>query len=301
MDLEASSTSSDEELVSKSQVVRHKTCPPKQKRPRPAVDTCTAAALDRTKTSDRNAVYILSAFAIDMGTSVNELALNRSSIRRARMKLRQQTAEDIKTNFAPNVPLTVHWDGKMLPEMTGKETVDRLPILVSGYRVAKLLGIPKLPSATGESQANAIFKCLQNWKLEAKVKAMSFDTTASNTGGWRGACTLLQQKLGNDLLNLACRHHIFEILLEKVYTECMNSISSGPDIALFKRFQEKFRSLNLVAYNTLMDDEELKLKVSPYKEDVLSFCMEHLQKEHPRDDYRELLELSIIILGEVPP
>lgn len=66
---------------------------------------------------------------------------------------------------------------------------------------------------------------------------MSFDTTSSNTGAKRGACTLLETKLGKQLLHLACRHHVFELVLEAVFSKCMGP-STGPDILLFKRFQK---------------------------------------------------------------
>jgi len=37
--------------------------------------------------------------------------------------------------------LTVHWDGKLMPDLTGRDNVDRLPILVSTMGETKLLGI----------------------------------------------------------------------------------------------------------------------------------------------------------------
>ena len=54
------------------------------------------------------------------------------------------------------MPLTVHWDGKLLEDITGKETVDRLPVLISGLGVDQLLGVPKLLAGTGEAMASAV-------------------------------------------------------------------------------------------------------------------------------------------------
>ncbi|KAG0692666.1 hypothetical protein GWK47_027798 [Chionoecetes opilio] len=78
-------------------------------------------------------------------------------------------------------PLTVHWDGKILPDCDGTR-VDRLAILVSGDGVQKLIGVPKLASGTGEAMASAVAEALDNWGLAERVVAMSFDTTAANTG-----------------------------------------------------------------------------------------------------------------------
>lgn len=45
--------------------------------------------------------------------------------------------------------MTVHWDGKLVLDLTGNEKVDRLPILVSTLGDTKLLDIPKIPAGTG--------------------------------------------------------------------------------------------------------------------------------------------------------
>jgi len=52
--------------------------------------------------------------------------------RRERMKCRHRIAENLKAEFKPTVPLTIHWDGKLLEDISSKEIVDQLPILVSG-------------------------------------------------------------------------------------------------------------------------------------------------------------------------
>lgn len=53
--------------------------------------------------------------------------------------------EDIQ-NRSPT--LTCHWDGKLLPNSTnsGNEeiVVDRVPVVVTGDKVEKTLGVPKL-------------------------------------------------------------------------------------------------------------------------------------------------------------
>ena len=54
--------------------------------------------------------------------------------------------------------LVVHWDGKLLPDIVGAGIVERLPIIVSGIGTAQLLGVPKLPTGTGENQITAIVK-----------------------------------------------------------------------------------------------------------------------------------------------
>jgi len=43
--------------------------------------------------------------------------------------------------------------------------------------------------------------------------------------------------MGRNLRWMACRHHMFEILLSDVFCVCFGQ-SSGPEILLFKRFRE---------------------------------------------------------------
>jgi hypothetical protein len=112
---------------------------------RPAV----ASALDRTKVSDRNATFIVAAVAKSLGHDPSELVLNKESVRNARRQNRTSTARMVKESFCldgPPGPLTVHWDGKILPALTGKDSVDRLAVIVLGDGIMKLLGIPKILS-----------------------------------------------------------------------------------------------------------------------------------------------------------
>lgn len=154
-----------------------------------------ASALDRTKVSDRNATYILSAAAKSLGYDPRHLTLNKESVRLARRQYREEITCEIRKTFLPETPLAVHWDGKLLPSLTGHENVDRLAVIVSGSGVMKLLAVPPLASGTGEAQAAAVYAALEDWNLTNHVNFMVFDTTSSNTGVKAGACVLLEQKM----------------------------------------------------------------------------------------------------------
>ena len=88
-----------------------------------------AAALDRTDISDRKAVHIFSAMAStkQLGQDVEELVINRSAIRQARMKHHEALTADVKAIFDPKVPLILHWDGKTMDVFTvpGHKRVDK--------------------------------------------------------------------------------------------------------------------------------------------------------------------------------
>jgi len=137
----------------------------KKQRPTNIISPELASALDRTNVSDRNATYLLAATAQSLGHDVAEFAINRTSIRRARIASRSQIAERVKLEFSQRdvpVPLTVHWDGKILPDITGRESVDRLPVLVSGFAVDQLPGVTKLSHGTGEEISQAVVSVLKD-------------------------------------------------------------------------------------------------------------------------------------------
>lgn len=69
-----------------------------------------------------------------------------------------------------------------MEDICGRQTVDRLPVIVSGSGVEQLLGVPKLSAGTGEATASAVYDLLVSWGLVSRIKFLCFDTTASNTG-----------------------------------------------------------------------------------------------------------------------
>jgi len=272
-------------------------------RPAPVMTPELSAALDRSNVSNRKATFVLAETARSLGHNVMDLALNPESIRTSRLKFREQSAQAVKADFHACAPLVVHWDGKMLPDLTGSELVDRLPILVSGFDTEQLLGVPKLPNGTGEAVSHAAVTMLHEWKIQDQVKAMTFDTTAANNGRKSGACGAIETRLDKNLLYLACRHHIHEIVVGDVFKHCFGA-SSGPEIGLFRRFHDYWPCIDKSQFQTAVDDAfcaEVFTKLTNLKE-VVAFAKQVLLSSHqPRDDYRELLESTIIFLGDTPP
>ncbi|GBP69852.1 hypothetical protein EVAR_89356_1 [Eumeta japonica] len=114
--------------------------PPKRKRGRKNIfDERLSASLDFAKLSDRKATVVLTS----------------------------------TLKVQPNTPLTVHWDGKLIEDITGHKTVDRLPILVSGQGVDQLLAVPKLSHGTGEACASAVYDTIVSWNLGDKIKCFA--------------------------------------------------------------------------------------------------------------------------------
>ncbi|KAL4150130.1 hypothetical protein QTP88_003964 [Uroleucon formosanum] len=262
-----------------------------------------AAALDRCKISDRDAVHILLATAEEsFGININELIINRTSVNSIRQRFRKNRIEALRVNFNPSQrgPCVVHWDGKLLLSLSEKKLVDRLPIIISYKGIEQLLGVPELISGTGENQATAVYQALENWSLTDNVQSLCCDTTASNTGRLKGACILLEQKLEREILYLLCRHHILEVVLRNAF-EIKIDIASAPDVPIFKRFQKCWPNINVNNFHIGLEDTFVFQSLQNLKDELLIFCINQLKQYQPRDDYKELLELTIIFLGQTPP
>ncbi|CAH0563175.1 unnamed protein product [Brassicogethes aeneus] len=138
------------------------------------------SALDRTKTTDRNAWHIFVAVASAIGLNINQIP-SHSTIRRHRIEGRERIAKDLKEDLQTARSLVVHWDGKMLPDIVGNKKVDRLPILISGFNTRQILGVPKLKESTGVSQALIIAETLNEWNVTDRVKPMCLNKPTVNT------------------------------------------------------------------------------------------------------------------------
>jgi len=138
-------------------------CPKKKKLPWAIKNIITpglVAALDRTGIYSRRATFVLTEAAKSLGHQTEDIAVNRMSIHRQRKQHRGKFVEEFKARFPGKIHLIVHWDGKLLENLTSKQHVDRLPVIVTGDGgFSQLLGVPRIASGTGEAQASAV-KCV---------------------------------------------------------------------------------------------------------------------------------------------
>jgi len=173
-------------------------------------------------------------------------------------------------------------------------------IVVSCNGCDQLLGVPALDTGTGIDQADAIFYMLNDWCITENVQDFCCDTTASNTGRKLGSCVLLENYLERNILYLPCRHHIYELVLKYVFDTKLNT-TSGPDVPIFKRFQQYWGNLYTEKFRPGTINEFIQKNLSDVRSDVIHSVVDYLQIKQPREDYRELVELTIIFLGGVPP
>lgn len=258
------------------------------------------ATLDNCKVSYRNSVRIISAISEALEFDTNNLILNKTSFNEQRKKIREQKALKIQKLFG-DVPLTaavLHWDGKLIPDAVLCKQVDRVPILISNNGTEKLLSVPALPDGKGKTQAEEIYSVLNNLSLTESIKALCCDTTASNLGCNNGAAVLLEQMLETDLLWLPCRHHIYELTLTSVFTSKLPG-TTGPNVPLFKKFQSSWNTINKNKFKDGLEGNKIHKKLINQVDEIDRNIQNLLDTVLPRDDYKELLELSRIFLGTV--
>jgi len=149
--------------------------------------------------------------------------------------------------------LVFHWDGKIMADTTNKEDpkskVVRRAVVVTGRELEKILGIVKLPSGTGKAQASATHQLLELWRMTSDVVAMCFDTTSTNTGTVKGACSLLESHLNKNLIYRPRRHHMHELIVG-VFSALFGP-SLCPNIAMFERFQQYWPNIDRENYASL--------------------------------------------------
>lgn len=87
-----------------------------------------------------------------------------------------------------------------------------------------------------------------------------------------------------------------ELLVAKVFDTLMGP-SSGPNIKLFERFRQNWESIDRSRFESGMDVDGIASALNPVRNDLILFINNQLTEFQPRDDYRELLQLSLLFLG----
>ena len=184
-----------------------------------------------------------------------------------------------------------------------EEFKDILAVMVSGDSETCLQG--KLLSARSAKDGKAVtesaevLRALKEWGLLPHIVGMVFDTTAVNTGWIGGAAKIIEEACPNKdaLLLFPCRHHEHELWIGAAWYAIFKKDKS-PDNLQFKEFQAQWDKLDKAKFHGLPPDKNLGAK----RNQVVVFLKAVLQREkQPRDDYRECIELTLIVLGETPP
>ena len=175
---------------------------------------------------------LLAAVINNSGGDTGDITLSTSSARLHRAAARKELAVTVREEFSCGVG-QINFDGKLMKGLEGYRKVNRLALVLVQETENKLLCITKMEQSTGSVEAEKIKEMLVEWGVAEKIIACGFDTTSSNTGVNKGCCVILKTLLNRQILWLACRHHIPELIIGTAFTTLFGDTKS-PEVTLFK-------------------------------------------------------------------
>jgi hypothetical protein len=281
-----------------------------------------ALAAEKNSISNRGAAEFTAALVTGGGTSIDNLPISKSNFNKHKTKAREEKAFDIKESDLEMLRdkdglWVIHWDGKTLKKLQHSgENSEYVAVVMKALHTDKeiLLEVINLKDCDGEGskrEADAIFAKLMDYGVNPKtIVGFVFDTTATNSGLINGVVVRLQALLGDHYLQLACRHHVFELVCgassSLVYhAEKQNKNNKGkkkgtesPEEPLFKAFAASWKLVDKSNYQTFTP---LTREQAQSCELIVAFLLQWLDGDSLRHDYKELVELTVLYLGGVFP
>ena len=171
--------------------------------------------LTKHNVSNRAGFEIIGASTLAVPMNSKTLSVN--SMRRYRQLFVKEASQTILSNqlAIPSKFYTIQWDSKIFKAVThcGKNEERLVVLLRSPDGNVILLGIILVQNGSASEEHQKILQVLnENYIPLNKIAAGVFDTTAVNTGEISGVVKRLEASVGQTILQLACRHHIYELV-----------------------------------------------------------------------------------------
>lgn len=258
--------------------------------------------------SSRSLLHVCTNLIVASGGDVQNYTLSESTIRRHKKVAISKAAEAHRNDVIASAqsakfPIIVHFDGKLIQDITNNDKTkkDRFAILINIDGKIKLLGIPGMESAGAEAQHDCLIDALYAYDLTEKVHGIVFDTTAANTGRISGTNIRFSRSQGKVMLELACRHHVFELHIKHFSEPLVSRKTVAPENQLFKQLQNSWQQLKHSLDQSKFKTYDLKSVKGTFLEneifETVRFCKMALSTEvFSRGDYQELLQLTLMYL-----
>lgn len=195
----------------------------------------------------------------------------------------------------------IHFDGKKYSDSYDR-WFEHIVISASFGKDATTLGLEilKKPNGdpdvvTGDNVAQAVLRVLTKYGISEEIIAFCFDTTAVNSGYKSGAVKYLKDEFPERcILEFACRHHIHELVLNKVFTLLFGK-TSGPMDTLFKPFRKSWSEIQDKEPDST-EEEDLSGLSEERKNHLIQLLKRLIKIKQIRDDYNEFCQLSLMFL-----
>ena len=241
---------------------------------------------------------------------IDQFVLNIKTAHKARQKNRVVQEKKFYDDFIPPKHTAFHWDEKFCKKVLGQDFGQgHIAMLVSGtnYEEGILVGMAGLPNGEGLTVANICYDAMVQCKCLENIRVLVWDTTNSNSGVHKGAAAILERDLlGRKLIWGACRKHVGELLVRPVY-KCVFGEPKSADYGDFKEFQKAWVKRPTKDDPLVLDrhaqGQKMKLTTDWEVDRAKTVAQELTKLRHtrnrnnllPRDDYRELLDLCLLL------
>lgn len=235
------------------------------------------------------------------GGDPKDFAISKTSLCDQFNKFRSVTKSGNSEEIASNDEKTIIlFDGKKFSRINarhvGKDS--RMVAVCHTQNKDFVLGLPILASGNARAYANELIGLCENHNLTDRVIGLLFDTTILNTGQFGGVCAIFERETGKEVLNIACRHHIYELLLSSAMTTTLG-LSVAPTLTVFDSLREEWPNIKSRGFPYEPCDEDVLN--SPHLYDLYDEAKEtllnHAKTKHIRDDYAELTDLCLKFFG----
>ena len=264
-----------------------------------------ALVSDKTLTPSRTAIQIVGAALSTATTSgegdITSLTLSHSSLHKRRDKLRLSSDKIITENWKNKKKdslFLLHWDEKSLRHLRQVDGSDSyMAVVLTDLHTGeeKILSIVEMQNSTAAEGVAAVIKALQHWNINKDmIIGCVFDTTNTNSGWKSGVVVRIEEFLQRRVLHVYCRHHVFERMANDVVTVCLGS-STSPEELSYKFLIDNWNKLNTTDRQELLVNRRTKY----FLLDVIQFATK-MQKLKFKDDYKEVISLTLILLGAHP-
>ena len=268
---------------------------------------------DRTGESYRNHTGSVASVLQDARSpdgaplDLNQFVLSKSSDKRKREDARENFTQEFYDKFVPPDNAAIHWDEKFCKNVLGKDEGDKMiAILVSGEGLEEgfLIDMFSLENGEGITVANYCGSAIERCRLCPNCKVMVFDTPSVNSGIHKGAATIIQRDiLGYKLIWAACRKHVAELIVKAVYEKLFGK-SKSPYFKELKHFQDCWMKKPTESDDVILEKDLAGVKFKFTTDTEIQKAQEvakelttlrYDRKKLPRDDYRELLDLALML------
>ena len=267
-----------------------------------------AAVTIKHTMSNRASFEVLAALTSNIDPNNKVLSVN--SVGRKRKLFVKEIAKTVHHNEigTPSDYYIIHWDGKKFKASThcGENQEKVAVILTSSNGNEIQLGIIPVVNGTAYEHHTKIIELLIEKDISfKKIVACIFDTTSVNTGEITGIVRRLHTSLGHPILELACRHHIYElvcgaaseVVIGKAKLGKDQKMTTAPYEPMFRKLCSSWKDMDKERLH-IFEKKSVNRLLMGHINEAKKFLTTWLENEKTmRKDYLEMAILALKYLG----